>query len=189
MSAARILVFGDSISAAYGIQRTDGWVALLGERLGGPAVINASISGETTGGGRARLATALDTHDPDILVLELGGNDALRGYPLDSIRANLDAMIRLAQSRGIDVLLVGMQIPPNYGPRYANGFTELFDELAARYNLAFVPRFLERVGIDASLMQPDGIHPTAAAQPMLVDAVASVLEPLLLESPDQSNPR
>jgi acyl-CoA thioesterase-1 len=181
------LVFGDSISAAYGIQRDQGWVARLAERLaaGDPAwrVVNASVSGETTGGGLARLPDALAAHQPDVVVIELGGNDGLRGYPLPRIRDNLEKMVTLARDAGSAVLLVGMQIPPNYGPPYTQGFAALFREVAASHSVPLVPFLLEQVALTPALMQDDGIHPTAAAQPMLLDTVWPHLEPLLAPAP------
>lgn len=178
-----ILVFGDSLSAAYGIKQTKGWVALLAERLEaqgyGYQVVNASSSGETTGGGRTRLPRALDLHKPDIAILELGSNDGLRGLPLEQMRANLDTMIQLAKSRGTRMLLVGMQIPPNYGPTYTTGFRNTFSELAKTHQVSLVPFFMERVALNAELMQDDDLHPNEAGQPLLLDNVWPFLEPLL----------
>jgi len=176
-----LLVLGDSISAAYGIEREEGWVAALEARLSDrePAwrVVNASVSGETTGGGLARLPQALSLHDPEVVIIELGGNDGLRGYPLDTIRTNLDGLVRAASGRRI--LLVGMQIPPNYGPRYMQGFHELFAAVAGTHDVPLVPFLLERVALDPGLMQEDGIHPTAAAQPLMLETLWPHLEPLL----------
>jgi acyl-CoA thioesterase-1 len=176
-----LLVLGDSISAAYGIEREEGWVAALEARLSDrePAwrVVNASVSGETTGGGLARLPQALSLHDPEVVIIELGGNDGLRGYPLDTIRTNLDGLVRAASGRR--VLLVGMQIPPNYGPRYMQGFHELFAAVAGTHDVPLVPFLLERVALDPGLMQEDGIHPTAAAQPLMLETLWPHLEPLL----------
>lgn len=176
-----LLVLGDSISAAYGIKREEGWVAALEARLSNQdppwRVVNASVSGETTGGGLARLPQALSLHDPEVVIIELGGNDGLRGYPLDTIRANLEGLVRAASGRRI--LLVGMQIPPNYGPRYMRGFHELFAAVADTHEIPLVPFLLERVALDPGLMQDDGIHPTAAAQPLLLETLWPHLEPLL----------
>lgn len=181
--ARTLLVLGDSISAAYGIQREEGWVTQLEARLAtlDPAwrVVNASISGETTGGGLARLPAALDAHDPDLVVIELGGNDALRGYPLDRIRANLEAMVGLARAAERQVLLVGMEIPPNYGPRYTQGFAAIFRDVAEAHAVPLVPFLLEAVALQPGMMQADGIHPTAAAQPLLLETLWPHLEPLL----------
>ena len=178
-----VLVLGDSISAAYGIQREQGWVQLLEERLAnidpGYRVVNASISGDTTGGGLARLPAALETHDPALVIIELGGNDGLRGYPVPSIRKNLEQLVELAADDGREVLLVGMQIPPNYGYRYTRDFQSLFEEVASDQGIAVVPSFLEEVGVQPGLMQDDGIHPNARAQPMLLDALWPFVETLL----------
>jgi acyl-CoA thioesterase I len=178
-----IVVVGDSLSAGYGIELRDGWVTLLQQRLtrqGYPhAVVNASISGDTTGGGRARLPDALKRHRPQIVILELGANDGLRGLSLRETRANFEAMIKAAQSAGAQVLLVGMQLPPNYGPDYTGKFRAIYQELARRYNLPLVPFLLDGVALNPKLMQPDGLHPRAAAQPRLLDNVWPYLEPLL----------
>jgi acyl-CoA thioesterase-1 len=185
-SNATILVMGDSISAAYGIQREEGWVTLLEERLsrnGQPwRVVNASISGETTAGGLARLPKALDTHKPQLVIIELGGNDGLRGYPIKRIQHNLAAMVELAQSDTSRVLLVGMQIPPNYGPRYTREFADIFKHVAAATDSQLVPFLLEDVVLIPELMQDDGIHPKAQAQPMLLDTLWAYLQPLLQDS-------
>ena len=176
-----ILVVGDSISAAYGIQRDEGWVALLRQRLdarGGSArVEDASMSGETTSGGLARLPKLLDHHRPDIVVIELGGNDGLRGLPLETIRENLIAMIETSQSRGARVLLVGMEVSPNLGPRYTVPFRALFREVADETRAALVPSLF--AGFDETMFQRDQIHPSADAQPALLDNIWPALLPLL----------
>jgi acyl-CoA thioesterase-1 len=178
-----ILVLGDSLSAAYGIPRDRGWVALLAERLkrerANYIVVNASISGDTSGGGRARLAPLLDKHRPAIVILELGGNDGLRGMPLGQLRANLDAIINDAQAIGARVLLVGMKVPPNYGEVYAQGFESVFRELARARRTAFVPFLLDDFAEKPDLFQPDRIHPTAEAQPLMMERVSKALQPLL----------
>lgn len=174
-----VLVFGDSISAGYGIQREEGWVALLAERLPDWQVVNASVSGETTGGGLARLPEALARHQPDLVILELGGNDALRGYPVARIRDNLREMVRLARAEADEVLLLGMQIPPNYGPRYTREFAQAFQDVAEAEAVTLVPFFLQQVALEPALMQDDGIHPTADAQPLLLEALWPTLAPLL----------
>jgi acyl-CoA thioesterase-1 len=178
-----ILVMGDSISAAYGIQRDEGWVHLLSgwllEAEYPYTVVNASVSGETTSGGLARLPQALETHDPEVVVIELGGNDGLRGYPTETIRENLRQMVALAMNEGRSVVLVGMQIPPNYGPRYTRSFFEMYATVAAELDVTLVPFFLEKVALVPELMQEDGIHPTADAQPLLLETLWSYLEPLL----------
>jgi acyl-CoA thioesterase I len=180
---ATILVLGDSISAGYGIQRERGWVSQLSNRLDvegrGWEVVNASTSGETTGGGLARLPTALNEHDPDVVIIELGGNDGLRGYPVASIRDNLSRMVGLARDAGSEVLLVGMQIPPNYGPRYTRTFAAVFEEVAEQHDVPLVPFLLEQVALRPELMQQDGIHPTADAQQILLDTLWPHLTPLL----------
>jgi acyl-CoA thioesterase-1 len=178
-----ILVLGDSISAAYGIQREQGWVAHLErrvERLDPPwRVVNASVSGETTGGGLARLPSTLAAHQPDVLVIELGGNDALRGYPIERIRDNVQRLVELGQQAEARVLLVGMQIPPNYGPRYTRGFAELFRNVSDQTGVPLVPFILEPVALTPELMQSDGIHPTADAQPLMLETIWPYLRPLL----------
>ena len=183
IDAKTILVVGDSISAGYGIQRSDGWVALLQTRVIARhppyTVVNASISGDTTSAGLARLPRALELHKPAIVVIELGGNDALRGYPVERIEQNLDAMIGLSKDAGAAVVLLGMEIPPNYGARYTQAFHAVFADVAARTRVAFVPFLLDGVATDETLMQADGIHPTAAAQQRLLDNVWRALQPLL----------
>lgn len=178
-----VLVLGDSISAGYGIQREQGWVYRLRKRLAeegaGWQVVNASISGETTGGGLARLPKELDTHDPAVVIIELGGNDGLRGYPVQTIRQNLSRMVELARDAGSRVLLLGMQIPPNYGPRYTRAFTATFEDVAEDHGVPLVPFLLEQVALEPGLMQDDGIHPTAEAQSLLLEAVWPHLAPLL----------
>ena len=178
-----ILVLGDSISAAYGIRVDEGWVALLQKRLAsqgyGYRVVNASVSGETTGGGAARLARALKLHTPAIVVLELGGNDGLRGLPIAQMRSNLDAMIRQSRAAGARVVLVGMRIPPNYGPDYTQKFQGVYTDLAKRYELPLVPFLLERVALNPVLMQADGIHPGPAGQALLLETLWPSLRPLL----------
>jgi acyl-CoA thioesterase-1 len=178
-----ILVLGDSLSAAYGIKLDQGWVALLQARLRakgyGHRVVNASSSGETTGGGLTRLSRALATHKPAIVIVELGGNDGLRGLPIPDIRRNLTAIIRNSQQAGARILLVGMRIPPNYGPAYTRDFKALYGDLAREYKLPLVPFFLEDIAADENQFLPDGIHPSAAAQPILLREIWPHLEPLL----------
>jgi acyl-CoA thioesterase-1 len=178
-----ILVFGDSLSANYGIDMGAGWVSLLQQRLrkqGYPhTVVNASISGETTAGGRTRLADALGRNHPQIVILELGANDGLRGLSLAQTRANLDVMISTAQKSGARVLLIGIHLPPNYGPDYTRNFRAVYAGLVKRYRIPYVPFLLEGVVFDPALMQPDGIHPRASAQPRLLDNVWPYLERLL----------
>ncbi|MFC3680328.1 arylesterase [Bacterioplanoides pacificum] len=170
-----ILVLGDSISAGFGIPLQQGWVALLGKELqrSGARVtlINASISGETTSGGLNRLPQLLQQHQPQLLILELGGNDGLRGTPVKVIKNNLQRMISLTTQTKGDILLVGMQIPPNYGRKYSNLFREIFPTLASKNATRLVPFLLEDVATKPAMMQPDGIHPTAAAQPLMMQQV------------------
>lgn len=179
-SPPRLLVVGDSLSAAYGIEARQGWVALLEQRLDGRAeVINASISGETSGGGAARLPELLGQHTPDIVLLELGGNDGLRGLPPGQLEANLRRMVEASRTAEAEVLLLGIDIPPNYGQAYRDTFTGVFRRLADDYDLPLVPFLLEGVALNDDLMQSDGIHPTAEAQPIILDNVWPALEPLL----------
>lgn len=182
----RIVVLGDSLSAEYGLVRGSGWVALLEKRLAAEkitaSVINASISGDTTSGGRARLGALLKQHQPTVLVIELGGNDALRGLPLKNTQDNLSAMVQAAQKAGAKVLLLGMQVPPNYGRHYAEQFAQLFVSVAQKNKTALVPFLLKGVadGADAAaLFQPDGIHPLAQAHPQMLGNVWPALRPLL----------
>jgi len=181
--APTILVLGDSLSAGYGIRVEQGWVALLQARLRakgyGHRVVNASSSGETTGGALTRLPRALATHRPAIVIVELGGNDGLRGLPVADIRRNFAAIVRTSQQAGSAILLVGMRIPPNYGPAYTREFHALYGDLARQYKLPSVPFLLEKVAPDETLFQDDGIHPTAAAQPRLLDEVWPHLQPML----------
>lgn len=178
-----VLVMGDSLSAGYGLQIEQGWVALTADRIAEShprwRVVNASISGETTAGGAARIGAALERHTPELVIIELGGNDGLRGLSLEQTRDNLEAMIRAAQAADARVLLVGMRIPPNYGPDYTAGFEANFRELAEQYDTAFLPFLLEPVAMDDAAFQSDRIHPTAEAQPALRDHVWPVLEPML----------
>jgi acyl-CoA thioesterase I len=183
-----ILVFGDSLSAAHGIRPEQGWVALLDARLKaqgyGYEVVNASVSGETSSGGVERLPRALKLHQPGTVILELGANDGLRGLPLTATRDNLAQMVRLAQASGARVLLIGIRIPPNYGPRYTEEFARVFPDLANQYHLPLVPFLLAGVALDPDLMQEDGMHPNARGQPRLLDNVWPYLKPLLKKNPE-----
>jgi len=179
-----ILVFGDSISAGYGLTRVDqGWVALLQTRLRtqeyGYQVVNASVSGETTAGGLARLPRALMLHKPKIVILELGGNDGLRALPVAQIRANLVRMVELATSSGAKVLLLGMRMPPNYGPDYTEQFRLCYSEIAHDKKIAWVPFVLNDIALSANLMQADGVHPNELGQPGILTNVWPSLKPLL----------
>lgn len=180
---APVLVLGDSLSAAYGIRPESGWVHLLHARLQEqvPAreVVNASISGETTAGGLARLGKLLTAHQPALVILELGANDALRGLPLSVPRENLTRLIAMSRESGARVLLVGIEIPVNYGPQYRDGLRTMYRDLAAEFNVPFVPFLLEGVALDPALMQEDGLHPTAAAQPRVLENIWPALEKMI----------
>ena len=174
-----ILIFGDSLSAAYGIGEDEGWVTLLAERLKQEniklQVINGSVSGETTTGGRARLPSLLQRYAPTYVLIELGGNDGLRGLPLALMRENLTEMITLSKASGATVLIAGMQIPPNYGPRYTEPFYAQYAELAEEFDLYLIPFLIDGIPQQPALMQADGIHPKAEAQSMILDNVWPVL--------------
>ena len=178
-----LLVMGDSLSAAYGLSASQGWVALTAERMGkthpGWNVVNASISGETTAGGAARIAAELKRHQPTVVVIELGANDGLRGLPLAQSRSNLEKMIKTSQAAGAKVLLVGMRMPPNYGREYTQGFERNYSELARTHRTALLPFLLEPIASDRGAFQADNLHPVAAAQPKLRDHVWKALSPLL----------
>jgi acyl-CoA thioesterase-1 len=182
-AAGTILVYGDSLSAAYGISQKDGWVSLLGARLKQRGldynVVNASISGETTSGGAARVADTLERSRPGVVVVALGANDGLRGLPVAEMKANLSTIVRAAQTRNARVLVVGMRIPPNYGQKYTQAFAQAFAEVARERKTAYVPFLLEGIAEQRDLFQPDQIHPTAEAQPLLLETVWKGLEPLL----------
>jgi acyl-CoA thioesterase I len=179
-----VVVLGDSLSAGYGIAVQEGWVHLLRQRIAsegyGYEVVNASVSGETTQGGLARLPRVLQLHKPDIVVIELGGNDGLRGLPLATSRENLRRSIELARNAKARVVLVGMLIPPNYGPRYAQEFRDMYTTLAAKYSVTLVPFLLDQVALNPELMQNDGIHANARGQPRMLENVWPKLKPLLV---------
>ena len=179
----RVLVYGDSLSAGFGIAIKESWPALLGERLktGAPGwtVANASISGETTAGGRARFDKAMAEFKPGVVILALGANDGLRGLPVAAMKDNLGSMVAQAKKAGARVLLVGMRLPPNYGPQYTQDFEAAFRDLARREKLALVPFLLEPIALERDAFQADGLHPTAAAQPRLLDPIWAALKPLL----------
>ena len=178
-----ILVLGDSLSSAYGLDVAAGWVQLLQDRLdrlnAAYRVVNASISGDTSNGGAARLPAALAKHAPDVVVVELGGNDGLRGLPLSVTRANLERIIVASQTAGARVLLLGMRLPPNYGPAYNDAFHAIYEQLADQYRVGRVPFLLDGIGGVDEMMQADRIHPRAEAQPILLDNVWPHLQPLL----------
>lgn len=181
--AGTLLVLGDSISAAFGLDTRQGWVSLLEQRLEAEGfdyqVVNASVSGDTSAGGLARLPTLLAEHRPDLLIVELGGNDGLRGQPPAQLQQNLAAMVQQARKAGTRVLILGMKLPPNYGLRYTTAFADVFPQVAKEQDVALVPFLLEGAAGLPLMTQADGIHPTAAAQPRLLDNVWPVLKPLL----------
>lgn len=175
-----VLVLGDSLSAAYNMPESEGWVALLEDRLNErmpepPKVINASISGETTAGGLNRLPALLEAHSPSLLVIELGGNDGLRGLPPAQIRDNIDQMVAMGGEAGARVVLVGIDIPPNFGAAYRERLRAIYVDLAEKHDAAVLPFFLDGVALTEGMMQADGIHPTASAQPQLLDNLWPVL--------------
>lgn len=178
-----IVVLGDSLSSGYGLNGAASWVTLLDRRLSDEGyeyeVVNASIAGDTSAGGLSRLPRLLELHRPEILVLELGGNDGLRGQPVSNLRRNLRGMIEMAQESGAQVLLTGIQIPPNYGPAYTGQFAELYPELAAEYSIALVEFLMDGVALHRHLMQADRIHPNADGQPVMLDNVWPILNKLL----------
>ena len=182
-NTTKILIVGDSLSAEYGLPRGTGWVSLLDKRLSSQqaswSLINASISGETTAGGQARLATLLKTHQPQIVIIELGANDALRGLQLQTTEKNLRQMIQTSKKSGARVLLLGMRIPPNYGADYSNQFFRLFAKLAESEQIEYVPFFLEKVADKVELFQADRIHPNVEAQSILLENVWPKLKPML----------
>ena len=178
-----ILVFGDSLSAGYGLPQGRGWVDLLQNKLDDEGwryrIVNASISGETTLGGRNRLPAALQEHRPDVVILELGANDGLRGQPINLMRDNLDAMVQASRRAGAKVLIIGVRIPPNYGPTYTRKFQSVFAEVARKRKVALVPFLLEGFADRRELFQSDGIHPSEQAQPRMVETAWQGLQPLL----------
>lgn len=181
--AGTVLVVGDSISAAFGMDTRQGWVHLLDERMRNEGfehqLVNASISGDTSAGGAARLPALLAEHQPKLVIVELGGNDGLRGLPPGQLQQNLASMIDASRGAGAKVLLLGMRIPPNYGERYTTAFAKVFDDVAADKNVPLVPFLLEGVGGVDKLMQDDGVHPAVEAQPQLLENVWPALKPLL----------
>lgn len=182
-SAQKILVLGDSLSSGYGIESNKSWVSLLQARINQQnitaEVVNASISGETTTGGANKVQRALNLHQPDIILIALGGNDGLRGLQLNEMHDNLEKMIKAAKQSKADVVLVGMKIPPNYGIQYTKKFHETYQNLSEQYQTHLVPFLLEGVGGNPALMQEDGLHPNATAQPTILETVWLALSPLL----------
>lgn len=181
--ARTVLVLGDSLSAGYGLAASQGWVSLTARKMAGShptwKVVNASVSGETTAGGAARIAAELRRHRPAVVVVELGANDGLRGLPLAQTRANLEAIIRASKQAGARVLLLGMRMPPNFGPAYTRGFEANYRDLSKQYQAALLPFLLEPIAANRANFQADNLHPTAAAQPRLRDHVWPALAPLL----------
>jgi acyl-CoA thioesterase-1 len=182
-AAGTVLIVGDSISAAFGLDTRQGWVALLEQRLKAEGfddqVVNASVSGDTSAGGQARLPALLAEHKPELVILELGGNDGLRGQPPKQLQQNLASMIDSSRASGAKVLLLGMRIPPNYGVRYTQAFAAVYSNLADEKKVAWVPFFLEGIAGIPELMQADGLHPAAVAQGKLLENVWPTLKPLL----------
>lgn len=184
--AATVLLLGDSIGAGYGLPAGQGWADLLRDKLvasGNYTLVNASISGDTSAGGLARLGRELDLHHPSIVILELGANDGLRGLPPQQLETNLAAMAERCRAAGARVLLLGMRMPPNYGPRYTEAFTKVFRAVAEKQALSYIPFLLEGFADDLSRFQADGIHPSPAVQPLLAERVWQALQPLLIHIP------
>ncbi len=181
--SSKILVYGDSLSASYGVAKEQGWVAFLQKKLitlhYQYDVINASISGETTSGGLTRFANTLAKTKPSIVILELGANDGLRGLPVKDMASNLSNMITQSKKANVKVLLVGMQIPPNYGPKYTQSFRKTYLQLSQQHKVSLVPFMLENIAAKPNLIQEDGLHPNAAGQPMMLDNIWPILQLML----------
>ncbi|WOT03941.1 arylesterase [Shewanella youngdeokensis] len=169
LNAAPILILGDSLSASYGMPENEGWVQLLRAKMPEHTLINGSVSGETSAGGLRRLPALLESTQPKVLLVELGGNDGLRGFPPKQLKTNLSNIIKLAKDQQVTILLSEIMVPPNYGPRYAAQIANVYKELAQEHNITLMPFFMETIVIDSTLMQRDGIHPNAAAQPQIAD--------------------
>lgn len=182
--AATILVLGDSLSAGYGIDEQQAWVQLLAKELPQHQIINGSVSGETTAGGLRRLPSLLNSSQVDLVVIELGGNDGLRGFPPLELKSNLTKIIRLAKDKGIKVLLTEINVPPNYGPRYSKTFTEVYHGLAQSENIPLAPFFMTEIAIDKALMQRDGIHPNEKAQAK----ITQWMKPWIIEALNETKP-
>ena len=175
-----LLILGDSLSAGYGINQESGWVALLRDDIGADhSIINGSISGDTTGGGLNRLPRLLEEYSPDYVLLELGGNDGLRGQPLSLMKTNLQAMIELVREAGAEPVLFGMRLPPNYGRRYSDAFAAVYPQLSEAENVLLIPFQLEELSLTEGMVQEDGLHPTALAQPIIKNVVKGYIEPLM----------
>jgi len=183
--APTVLVFGDSLSAGYGLAPGKGWVSLLERRLAQRApdyrVVNASISGETAAGGTRRIQAALAQHQPAVVILELGGNDGLRGQRVQTLESDLETLVRASQQQGAQVVLAGMRLPPNYGAGYVRSFEDVFVRVAKKHRVAFVPFLLEGFANRLELFQPDGIHPNAEAQPLILETVWKALGPIVMQ--------
>jgi acyl-CoA thioesterase-1 len=192
-AAGTVLVFGDSLSAGYGLAQNAGWVSLLAQRTSRSApdykVVNASISGETAAGGRRRIESALAQHKPVIVIVELGANDGLRGQRVETLRADLAAILDACRKRNAQVLLVGMRLPPNYGAAYVRAFESVYPALAQQYRVPLVPFLMEGFGERAELFQADGIHPTREAQPLMLETVWRALAPMLSARQSAARPR
>ncbi|MEE9398583.1 MAG: arylesterase [Methylococcales bacterium] len=186
VSAANILIMGDSISAGYGLELDQGWVALLQKKMTKMGydynLVNASISGETSGGGIMRIGREIETHQPVVVIIELGANDGLRGASPKVMESNLSEMIDQASKAGAEVILLGIRIPPNYGKRYTDAFYNVYTRLAKIHKVSFVPFLLDGIGGNKALMQPDGLHPNADAQPKIRDTIWEFLKPVLRKS-------
>ncbi|WP_049763883.1 arylesterase [Shewanella halifaxensis] len=169
LSAAPILILGDSLSASYGMPEDQGWVQLLREKMPDHSIINGSVSGETSAGGLRRLPALLESAQPELLLIELGGNDGLRGFPPKQLKTNLTKIIELAKAQQVTILLSEIMVPPNYGPRYASQISTVYKELATEHEVTLMPFFMEQIAIDPSLMQRDGIHPNQKAQPAIAE--------------------
>ena len=180
-----IMIFGDSLSAGYGLGADEGWVKLLESRLETLnkeyKIVNASISGNTSGNGLARIKTDLDLHSPNILILELGGNDGLRGHSPKMFKSNMTQIIEISQAKNVEVMLLGIKLPPSYGKRYGQAFEAVYAELAEEFNLPLVAFFMDKVGVNKELMQRDGIHPNVKGQPQLLENVWPVLKPMIAD--------
>lgn len=172
--AQKLLILGDSLSAAYGMQQQQGWPQLLQSNTDWQ-LVNASISGETTAGGLARLPALIKLHQPDVVLIELGGNDGLRGFTIDSIQTNLSEIITLTKQHKATPVLMQIRIPPNYGPRYGQLFSDIYPQLAEKHKLLLWPFFMDNIAVDNTLMQEDGIHPNSKAQPLISDFVGKLL--------------
>ena len=177
----KLLILGDSLSAGYGMTQQQGWVHLLQQQQKSWQLINASISGETSGGALARLPALLEQYQPAVVLIEIGGNDGLRGFPVPRLRQNLEQLIKLSQDAGATPILMQIRIPPNYGPRYVQQFSAIYPQLAEQHQITLWPFFMDNIATNAELMLPDGIHPNQAAQPLISEFVGKLLADLAPE--------